>query len=206
VTILSLAEDRAAAIREAGLAVRAGDVIVFPTDTVYGIAANAFDQTACARIFEIKKRPRTLPLPVLVSRPRQAWALCAAVPPAASELVARFWPGGLTLILPQAPELDWDLGDANGTIALRMPAHDDLIALLESTGPLAATSANLSGEPTPPTVHEVAEKLGDSVAVYVDGGVANSDVGSTIVDLTGPVARIVREGVIPASDIVEAIG
>lgn len=203
--IYDLAADRDAALRAAADELRAGGLVVVPTDTVYGLAADAFARGATAAVFEVKRRPRSLPLPVLVARPRTAWALASAVPAAAAELAAAFWPGPLTMILP-AGDLDFDLGNADGTIAVRMPAHPDLLALLESTGPLAVTSANLSGEPTPPTVAEVAERLGDRVRVYLDGGPSALEQGSTIVDLTAAVAKIVREGPISAEQVRAAIG
>ncbi|MCA1830155.1 MAG: threonylcarbamoyl-AMP synthase [Actinobacteria bacterium] len=203
---VSLITDRDEAIKEAGLALRAGRLVVFPTDTVYGIAADAFNQAATSTIFRVKNRPRSLPLPVLVSRPRQAWALSSEVPPGALDLAGSFWPGALTMILKQADELEWDLGESRGTIAVRMPAHQDLIALLENVGPTAMTSANVSGEPTPRTVDEIRARLGDEVAVYVDGGPSSMDTGSTIVDLTGSVARVLREGPISSADVARAIG
>jgi L-threonylcarbamoyladenylate synthase len=200
-TVFSLAMQRDEGIQRAFAELRAGGVVVLPTDTVYGIAANAFDKAATAKIFAIKKRPRSLPLPVLVSRPRQAWALCSDIPPYASELAAAFWPGALTLILRSVEGLDWDLGDEDGTIAVRMPAHSDLIALLEKVGPVACTSANLSGEPTPDRVAEIKSKLGDTVGIYLDGGPAKADRGSTIVDCTGSEPRIIREGPISSLQV-----
>lgn len=203
--IVSLAQDKEIAITRARGALRAGELVVLPTDTVYGIAADAFNVDATRAIFRVKKRPRALPLPVLVSRPRQAWALTAEVPPAATELAAAFWPGALTLVLPQA-ELEWDLGDRRGGIALRMPAHDDTLALLESVGPLAVTSANITGEPTPPVVEEIRARLGDDVAIYLDAGPAPSDAGSTIVDLTGATPKLVREGPISVEQLEKVLG
>jgi tRNA threonylcarbamoyl adenosine modification protein (Sua5/YciO/YrdC/YwlC family) len=203
---LSLSEDRERALARARDALQAGELVVVPTDTVYGVAADPFMPGATAKVFELKNRPRSLPLPILVSRPRQAWALCDSVPPGAAELVAAFWPGALTLVMPQTPDLDWDLGEATGTIALRMPDHADMIALIEMTGPLAVTSANLSGEPTPPDVTQISEQLGDSIAVYVDGGPSKEGSGSTIVDLARRRPKIVREGPIGRDQIERAIG
>ena len=203
--VVSLDEDRDGAIGRAAGALRAGELVVFPTDTVYGIAADAFISTATQAVFRVKKRPRSLPLPVLVSRPRQAWALATGVPEGALVLASEYWPGPLTLVLKHT-ELDWDLGDERGTIALRMPKHDGLIALLEIVGPVACTSANVSGEPTPKTVDEIRARLGDDVAVYVDGGPSALDTGSTIVDLSNDVPVIVREGPIPAEEIARVLG
>lgn len=204
--IISEALDAGAAWQRAVDELRAGGVVVVPTDTVYGIAADAFNLLATGRIFALKRRPRSLPLPVLVSRPRQAWALAASVPQAATDLAAEYWPGALTLIVPQTPDLPWDLGRSAGKIALRMPMHQGLLSLLESVGPVAATSANVSGEPTPRTVAEIYARLGDGVGVYVDGGEAPTDKGSTIVDVTGPVPLVVREGPIAVADIERVTG
>ena len=203
---LSLLHDRELALARARDALQAGELVVVPTDTVYGVAADPFVPGATAKVFEIKQRPRSFPLPILVSRPRQAWALCDSVPPGAAELVATFWPGALTLVMPQTPDLDWDLGEVTGTIALRMPDHADMIELIEMTGPLAVTSANRSGQPTPPEVAQIREQLGDAVAVYLDGGQSKEEVGSTIVDLARRRPKIVREGPIGRDQIERAIG
>jgi tRNA threonylcarbamoyl adenosine modification protein (Sua5/YciO/YrdC/YwlC family) len=204
--IFSLSHDRDHALVRARDALQAGDLVVVPTDTVYGVAADPFAPGATAKIFELKRRPRSLPLPIFISRPRQAWALCDSVPPGATELAAAFWPGALTLVMPQTPDLDWDLGESAGTIALRMPDHADTIELIELTGPLAVTSANLSGEPTPPDVPHIREQLGDAVAIYLDGGPAMQESGSTIVDLARRRPKIVREGSIARDQIEHAIG
>lgn len=201
--IYDLIGDQATAVLAAADELRAGGLVVTPTDTVYGLAADAFARGATAKVFALKNRPRSLPLPVLVARPRTAWALASHVPQAAAGLAATFWPGPLTMILP-AGELDFDLGNANGTIAVRMPAHPGLIALLEKTGPLAVTSANRSGEPTPTVVGEIAATFGDDVGVYLDGGPSPLDHGSTIVDLTGPALRIVREGPLTTEAVLAA--
>jgi L-threonylcarbamoyladenylate synthase len=204
--VVRIAEDPRAAAREAARTLRAGGVVVFPTDTVYGVGADAFDRAATARVFEVKRRPRSLALPVLVARPRQAWALAAEVPEAAAELVAAFWPGALTLVLPQAEGLDWDLGETRGRVAVRMPAHDWLLEVILDVGPLAATSANVSGRPTPSRVEEIAAELGDGVSLYLDGGPAPGDVPSTIVDVSGPRPKVLREGAIPAAEVRRALG
>jgi tRNA threonylcarbamoyl adenosine modification protein (Sua5/YciO/YrdC/YwlC family) len=120
-------------------------------------------------------------------------------------LVAAFWPGPLTLILPEAEGLSWDLGETRGGVAVRMPAHDDLLDLIMMIGPLAATSANLSGEATPATVEEITARLGDSVSLYVDGGPSAADVPSTIVDLTRWRPKVTREGAIPGAEIDRAL-
>jgi tRNA threonylcarbamoyl adenosine modification protein (Sua5/YciO/YrdC/YwlC family) len=203
--IVSLTDDRDAALEEAAKEIGAGRIVVVPTDTVYGVAADAFNADATARIFEVKGRPRSMPLPVLVARPRQAWALCSEVPQAAQVLVAAFWPGPLTLILPEAEDLAWDLGETRGGVAVRMPAQDDLLDLILDVGPLATTSANRSGEPTPRTVGEIAVGFGDRVSLYLDGGPSEADTPSTIVDLTRWRPKITREGAIQAAAIEEAL-
>lgn len=204
IRIVSLSDGRSA-LEDAAKELQAGGAVVFPTDTVYGIGADAFNQFATARIFQAKQRPRSMPLPILVARPRQAWALCATVPKDATELVAAFWPGALTLILPEADGLSWDLGETRGRVAVRMPAHDELLDLILMVGPLAATSANRSGTPTPGSVEEIAASLGDEVGLYLDGGPAPGNVPSTIVDLTRWRPKVVREGAIPAADIEKAL-
>ncbi len=203
--IRSLSIDRDAALEAAAKEIGAGGVVVFPTDTVYGIGADAFNPQATARVFEAKRRPRSMPLPVLVARPRQAWALCSGVPRAAQDLVAAFWPGPLTLILPEAEDLSWDLGETRGGVAVRMPAHEDLLELISMIGPLAATSANPTGEPTPRTVDEIANALGDAVSFYLDGGPAAGDAPSTIVDLTRRRPKVTREGAIGKREIEKAL-
>ncbi|MGH2725715.1 MAG: L-threonylcarbamoyladenylate synthase [Actinomycetota bacterium] len=203
--ILSLAQDREAAIEAAAKEIDAGGIVVFPTDTVYGIGGDAFNPAATARVFEVKRRPRSMPLPVLVARPRQAWALCSEGPRAAQALVAAFWPGPLTLILPEADGLSWDLGETRGGVAVRMPAHDDLLELIAMIGPLAASSANRTGEPTPQMPSEVAAQLGNEVGLYLDGGPARGEVPSTIVDLTRRRPKVIREGAIAKSDVDEAL-
>lgn len=203
--IVSLAADREGALEAAAKELDAGGVVVFPTDTVYGVGADAFNPEATARVFAAKQRPRSMPMPVLVARPRQAWALCSEVPRAAQVLVAAFWPGPLTLILPEADGLSWDLGETRGGVAVRMPAHDDLLELIGMIGPVAATSANLSGSPTPSTVTQIAAELGDGVSLYLDGGPARGEVPSTIVDLSRWRPKVTREGAIPRDAIDEAL-
>lgn len=198
--IASLESDRDAARARAAGELRGGRLVVVPTDTVYGLAADAFNAFATAMVFQAKGRARTLPLPVLVGRPRQAWALCAHVPDAATDLAAAFWPGPLTLVLPEAEGMPWDLGESRGSVALRMPLQEDLLWLLETVGPLAVTSANVTGRPTPREVSGIAEELGHAVSLYLDAGPAPGEVPSTVVDLTGA-PRITREGALPAADV-----
>ncbi len=202
--IVSLKKDRTAAIDRASETLRAGGLIVAPTDTIYGLLADGFKPWAIARVFDLKNRPRSMPLPILVSRPKQAWALCGSVPPEALRLALAFWPGALTMVLPENPELDWTLGERNGTIALRMPARDDLLEIIARTGPVAGTSANITGQPTPRTARDVQKVFGDQVSLYLDGGPSKEETGSTIVDLSGEELQVLREGPISAAQVREA--
>lgn len=184
------------AIDEAVNAISRGGLVVLPTDTVYGIGADAFDEEAVAALLAAKGRGRQMPPPVLVGEVATLDGLATDVPDDARRLVEAFWPGGLTVILRAQPSLQWDLGDTGGTVALRMPDHPAALALLKRTGPLAVSSANTSGSPAATEVADATSQLGDSVAVYLDGGQAPGGVASTIVDATGPTLRIVREGAV----------
>lgn len=197
-------------MRLARTALGRGDLVVMPTDTVYGLAADAFSPDAVARLVAAKGRGREAPPPVLVPGIPTLDALAEEVPDAVRDLVAAFWPGGLTVILPARSTLTWDLGDTRGTVALRMPAHRVALELLSETGPLAVSSANLTGRPPAQTAVEAEQMLGDAVAVYLDGGPGGT-VPSTIVDATGltrpsGALRIVREGVVPADEIRRIVG
>ncbi|GLI25988.1 hypothetical protein ARHIZOSPH14_02300 [Agromyces rhizosphaerae] len=198
-------------MRLARQALGRGQLVVLPTDTVYGLAADAFDATAVQRLLDAKGRDRTAPPPVLIPGIPTLDALAAEVPDPVRALVEAFWPGGLTVILSAQPSLRWDLGETRGTVALRMPDHPIALELLAETGPLAVSSANLSGRPAAATAQEAEAMLGESVEVYLDGGPAGSgyeavgerpgDLSSTIVDATGLSQpggrlRIVRAGVI----------
>ena len=180
--------------RIAANAVQRGEVVVLPTDTVYGVGADAFDPAAVAAVLAAKGRGRNVPPPVLVPNPRTLDGIATALNHSARELVSAFWPGPLTLVCHAQPALDWDLGDTNGTVAVRMPLNRVALALLELTGPMAVTSANRTGQPPATTVDEAVEQLGESVTVYLDGGPTRSATASTIVDVTGNVARVLRAG------------
>ncbi|HEX2031051.1 MAG TPA: L-threonylcarbamoyladenylate synthase [Actinomycetota bacterium] len=184
-------------------AMAAGGLVVFPTDTVYGVAARPELTPATARLFDAKGRPRTLTLPVLAAALEQARTV--AVFDARAEVLAeRFWPGGLTIVLPRTERAaGWDLGDEGATVGVRVPAHEGALALLRRTGPLAVTSANRSGEPTPTTCEGVRQALGDAVAVYLCGG-STSNAASTVVDLTGGQPRILRHGTLPGNEVLAA--
>lgn len=204
-------------MRLARAAIARGELVVVPTDTVYGIAADAFDPEAVQRLLEAKGRTRQSPPPVLVKGQDTLAALTESVPDLIRPLLDEFWPGGLTVILRAQPSLAWDLGETRGTVALRMPSNKLVLELLEETGPLAVSSANLTGRPAAVTAEEAQSMLGDSIEVYLDGGVVGLDYelrpgansGSTIVDATAAgdgVLRIVRHGVISDEDIRRVAG
>ncbi len=198
-------------MRMARMSIGRGELIVLPTDTVYGVGADAFRPEAVARLLEAKGRGRQPPPPVLVPGIPTLTALTETVTPEIEALAQEFWPGGLTIVVPARSTLNWDLGDSHGTVAVRMPANPIALELLSETGPLAVSSANLSGEPAALTCDEARDYLGDSVAVYLDAGESSgSRSGSTIVDatptLTGGLVRILRDGVIPRDAIRELLG
>jgi tRNA threonylcarbamoyl adenosine modification protein (Sua5/YciO/YrdC/YwlC family) len=189
-------EQRAAGIAAAAGAVRNGELVVLPTDTVYGIGADAFTPEAVSGLLTAKGRGRDMPPPVLVGTVRAAAALVEEMGPFGQDLIDEFWPGGLTLICRASPTLRWDLGETRGTVAVRMPLHAVALDLLKQTGPMAVSSANRTGSPPATTADEAVEQLGDSVAVYLDGGPCPGGVPSTIVDLTGSVPRLLRDGAV----------
>lgn len=178
-----------------------GHVIVLPTDTVYGIGADAFTPKAVTALLKAKGRGRQMPPPVLIGTMATLDGLAAEVPDAVRDLAEEFWPGGLTLIVRSHPSLHWDLGDTQGTVALRMPDHEVALELLRRTGPLAVSSANRSGQPAALTCAQAAEQLGETVRVYLDGGPTPGGVASTIVDATGEQLKVVREGAITATEL-----
>jgi tRNA threonylcarbamoyl adenosine modification protein (Sua5/YciO/YrdC/YwlC family) len=199
-------DQRATGIASAISALKGGRLVVMPTDTVYGIAADAFDRDAVGSLLAAKGRGRDMPVGVLVGSWTTIDGLVFSVPQAARELIRAFWPGALSLVVRQAPSLQWDLGDANGSVMLRMPLHPVAIELLREVGPMAVSSANISGRPAAVTAAQAHEQLGDLVEVYLDGGPAERQAASTIVDLTGQQPRILREGPISADDIARVLG
>ncbi|UFU02140.1 threonylcarbamoyl-AMP synthase [Ruania suaedae] len=178
-----------------------GQLVVLPTDTVYGVAADAFTPKAVASLLRAKGRGRQMPPPVLIGDVRTLDGLATEIPPAVRDLVAEFWPGPLTIILTAQPSLHWDLGETHGTVALRMPDDEVALALLRRTGPLAVSSANKTGQDSATTCAVAAQQLGRSVKVYLDGGATPGPVPSTIVDATGAQLRIVREGALTAEEL-----
>lgn len=198
-------EERDAAVDAAALAIQRGRLVVLPTDTVYGLAADAFDPDAVARLLAAKGRGREMPPPVLVSTAPTLDALATRVPDYARALTAAFWPGPLTLVCHDQPSLRWDLGETHGTVAVRMPDHDLAREILDRTGPLAVSSANLTGSPAATDAASALEMLGDRVAVIVDGGATAGAVPSTIVDVTGDLPRLLRLGMITVAQLDEAM-
>ncbi len=193
--------DRLGAVARAAAALGAGWLVVLPTDTVYGVAADAFNSAATARIFLAKARSRRFPLPVLVHSPAQLAGIVAAVPVAGERLMAAYWPGPLTVVLTAQDNLAWDLGDAAGTVAVRMPHDEVALDIIRAVGPLAVTSANRSGEPAANDVMAAQAALGDNVEVYVDDGPRRNNTPSTIIDLTRSEPLLIREGGLPSDEV-----
>lgn len=213
---IGLEEDPERARRHAADALRAGSLVVVPTDSVYALVADAFSPAATRRLLSLKGGRGGGPLPVVVRSPRQVSGLVEHIPDAAERLMAAYWPGPLTMVLPAAEGLAWDLGDARGTVSLRMPAADFLLELVAEVGPLACTGASRAGEAVPARAPGVREQLaagvdgdvGDDVGRYVDGDVALYVDGgpctgppSTVVDVTRGGAHVLRPGAIDPEDI-----
>lgn len=193
-------------MRKAKQAIGKGELVVVPTDTVYGLAADAFNAAAVQALLDAKGRGRQSPPPVLIPNVESLYALAESVSDRALKLAEKFWPGPLTMILPAQPSLQWDLGETKGTVALRVPNNKIVLALLAETGPLAVSSANLTGEPAALTAEGANEYLSEKVAVYLDGGQAEIGEASTIIDLTGEKVRIVRAGAISREALQELLG
>jgi tRNA threonylcarbamoyl adenosine modification protein (Sua5/YciO/YrdC/YwlC family) len=198
--------ERTRGIAEAVSAVRRGELVVLPTDTVYGIGADAFTPAAVAALLQAKGRGRDMPSPVLVGSVRAAQALVEDFGTYGQDLVDEFWPGALTLVCRANSTLAWDLGDSKGTVAVRMPLHQLALELLKETGPLAVSSANRSGVPPARTADDAEAQLGDSVEVYLDDGPSGEADPSSIVDLTGAVPRLLRAGAISEERLREVCG
>ncbi len=187
---------RRAGIGAAVRAVRDGRLVVLPTDTVYGIGADAFDAAAVARLLAAKGRGRDMPPPVLVGHPGALAELAPDLPAAAGRLTNMFWPGGLTIIVRHAPGLSWDIGDTDGTVGVRMPADELALELLRATGPLAVSSANRHGSPPAVSAADARSQLGDPVSVFLEAGICPGGVPSTIVSLVEDPPRVLRTGVV----------
>jgi tRNA threonylcarbamoyl adenosine modification protein (Sua5/YciO/YrdC/YwlC family) len=196
-------EARSAGLDAAAAAIGRGELVLMPTDTVYGVAADAFTPDAVTRLLAAKNRGRAMPVPVLIGEASTLAGLVVDLPAVAHRLAEEFWPGGLTLVLEHAPSLAWDLGDAEGTVAVRLPDDELTRDLLRRTGPLAVSSANRSGRPAATTAQEAAAQLGEHAAVVLDGGPRADSAASTIVDCTGPVPRVLRVGAVPVERLRE---
>ena len=195
----------ARAVDVAARALAAGQVVALPTDTVYGLAVDPFRAGATDRLFALKGRPREVHLPVLVADEEQALELTTAVPEVARRLMASFWPGALTLVLPRRPDLVADLGGDHTTVGVRCPAHPVPTAVCRLAGPLATTSANRHGEPPLPTATDVVAAFGEGVSLVLDGGTC-SGLPSTVVDCTGHQPELLRRGHVPWERVVAAAG
>lgn len=194
------------AVRAAADAVRAGRCVVLPTDTVYGIGCDAFNNDAVATLLATKRRGPDMPVPVLVGSWSTIQGLVREFSDTAKTLVEAFWPGGLSIVVPEAPSLPWNLGDTRGTVLLRMPNQPLALELLQETGPMAVSSANISGNPPAQTAAEAKAQFGDVIGVYLDGGEAEVGTPSTIIDISKPQPVILREGAIPVERIGEVLG
>ncbi len=190
----SVPEEFDEGLTAAKTALDSGNLVVIPTDTVYGLAADAFSPHAVQSLLDAKGRSRRMPPPVLVGAPATLDALAAELPSWLRSAVDALWPGPLTVILNQQASLTWDLGETHNTVAVRMPDDERALALLKQTGPLAVSSANITGQPPAKTADEAEAMLGAKVAVYLDGGPSASGVPSTILDATGSTPRILRAG------------
>ena len=197
---------RKVGLSQAANTLRSGRLVVLPTDTVYGIAADPFNPDAVNALLAAKHRGPDMPVPVLVGSWDTIDGLVPSVSAEARTLIRAFWPGGLSIVVPQAPSLTWNLGHTAGTVMLRMPLHPVAIELLRETGPLAVSSANVSGQPPAQNAADAKAQLGEAVAVYLESGGADIGTASTIVDLTHGTPRIVREGAITTDRVAEALG
>lgn len=198
-------------MRLARKAIASGELVVLPTDTVYGVAADAFNPEAVQRLLHAKGRTRQSPPPVLVAGYEAIQALAAMILPEVEELAKRFWPGALTIVVPARRSLAWDLGETHGTVALRTPDHQVARELLAETGPLAVSSANLTGQPAATTASKAKEMLGDSVAVYLDSGASSGGAPSTIIDASrlhtaDKHLHLLRLGAVTVDEIREVVG
>ena len=189
-------DEREQGLSAAAAAIRRGGLVVIPTDTVYGVAADAFSPAGVTALLAAKGRGRDMPVPVLVSTPEMLTALVENLSDAARRLVDALWPGGLTLVVKHTAHLAWDLGETRGTVAVRMPGDRLALDLISRTGPLAVSSANRTGHPAATTMMGARLQLGAAVSVYLDGGPRPSGVPSTIVDATAEPLRILRTGAV----------
>ncbi|GAA3905544.1 L-threonylcarbamoyladenylate synthase [Actinoplanes auranticolor] len=193
---------RAVAERDRGIAaaveaVKSGELVVLPTDTVYGVGADAFTAHAVNALQNARGADRRVPPPVLVGSRHTLDGLVYSLPKAARELADAFWPGALTIMVEHSPSLQWDLGDTGGVVAVRMPLHPVALEVLREVGPMAVTTANKIGQPAPATAEEARDQLEYAVRIYLEAGAAADPAPSTIVDVTGDVPRVLRNGAVP---------
>jgi len=182
-----------------------GGLMAFPTDTVYGVGTLAFNAAAVRSIYIAKDRPDDKAIPVLIGDSTDLEKVTQEIPEAASRLAARFWPGPLTLVVSKRPDLP-ETVSATPTVGVRVPDHALARKLLSAAGPMAVTSANLSGQPSPSTAQEVLAQLGGRIALIIDGGKTPGGIPSTVVDCSGQEIRILREGPILKDQIWAALG
>jgi L-threonylcarbamoyladenylate synthase len=198
--------DEPETIRRARRLLRSGEVVAFPTDTVYGVGAHAFQPEAVAALYGVKNRPTSKAIPILVAQIEDMTRVARQVPAVAWELAERFWPGGLTLVLPRAEKVSPIVTAGGDTVAIRCPDHPIPLALMNSVGaPLAATSANLSGQPSPTTARQVVEQLAGRVPLIIDGGECPGGVPSAVVDLSASPPRLLRAGAISAGELCDLL-
>ncbi|MEV0727290.1 MULTISPECIES: L-threonylcarbamoyladenylate synthase [Polymorphospora] len=197
--------DRDRGIAAAIEAVKNGELVVLPTDTVYGVGADAFTPYAVKALLDAKGRGRDVPPPVLVGSRHTLDGLVYLLPQAARDLADAFWPGALTIVVEHSPSLQWDLGETGGTVAVRMPLHPVALEVLRETGPMAVSSANKSGQPPAETAEQARDQLGYAVRAYLEAGQCPDPVPSTIVDVTGEVPRLLREGAVPLAKLREVL-
>jgi L-threonylcarbamoyladenylate synthase len=192
----AIEDERSDGIEAAAAALRRGELAVLPTDTVYGVAADAFNPGAVDALLAAKGRGRDMPVPVLVANQEMLTALVGPLSDQVAAMTTALWPGALTVVVRHTPHLSWDLGETRGTVAVRMPDDPIALALIERTGPLAVSSANRSGHPPATTMLDARLQLGAAVAVYLDGGARATATPSSIVDATGDDLRLLRDGAI----------
>ena len=199
-------QNREAALDAAANAVSGGRLVVLPTDTVYGIGCDAFDNEAVAALLRAKGRGSDMPVPVLVPSWSTIEGLVREYTYNMRKLVEAFWPGGLSMVVHQAPSLPWNLGDTRGTVLLRMPNQPLALELLREVGPMAVSSANISGNAPATKIHQARQQFGSAVPVYLDGGEAEIGEPSTIIDISSGHPVILREGAITPERIGEVLG
>lgn len=199
-------QERAEGLAAAAEVLRNGENVVLPTDTVYGIGADAFNPAAVDKLLATKRRGPDMPVPVLVGSWTTIQGLVREFSDTAATLVEAFWPGGLSIVVPEAPSLPWNLGDTRGTVLLRMPNQPLAIELLREVGPMAVSSANISGHVPAVKIHEAQQQFGAAVPVYLDGGEAEVGQPSTIIDISRGRPVILRAGAVPAERIADILG